>query len=119
MCGVIIMLTKFKNILLSGNIPSEESRNVRKNIMEEDRKFAQIWSKAQLIYWGYCLIMSFFDETFTRCRGAYIMAIILCLIALICAAFLASKAPKLIPFSAFLVNAAILRSLGREDTASA
>ncbi len=102
------MLTKFKNILLSGNIPSEESRNVRKSIMEEDRKFALIWSKAQLIYWGYCLIMSFFDETFTRCRGAYIMAIILCLIALICAAFLASKAPKLIPFSAFLVNAAIL-----------
>ena len=102
------MLTKLKKILLSGDIPSEESQTVLEKIREEDRKFVLIWSKAQLIYWAYCLFMSFRDEAFTRCRGAYIMAAIFCLTALICAAYLAPKAPKLIPISAFLVDAAIL-----------
>ncbi len=41
------MLTKLKNILMYGNIPSGESQNVRKSIIEEDRKFALIWSRAQ------------------------------------------------------------------------
>ena len=90
------MLAKLKKILLSGDIPSGESQTVLEKIREEDRKFVLIWSKAQLIYWAYCLFMSFRDEAFTRCRGAYIMAAILCLTALICAAYLAPKAPKLI-----------------------
>ena len=108
MYGVNIMLTKLKTILLKGNIPSGEGRNVRKNIIEENRKFAKIWSKVQLIFWGFCIVMSFFDVAYTRCRGAYIMAVVLCLTALIFAEYLARKVPDLILFSAFLVDAAIL-----------
>ena len=108
MYGVNIMLTKLKTILLKGNIPSGEGRNVRKNIIEENRKFAKIWSKVQLIFWGFCIVMSFFDVAYTRCRGAYIMAVVLCLTALIFAEYIARKVPDLILFSAFLVDAAIL-----------
>ena len=108
MYGGNIMLTKLKTILLKGNIPSGEGRNVRKNIIEENRKFAKIWSKVQLIYWGFCIVMSFFNVAYTRCRGAYIMAVVLCLIALIFAEYIARKVPDLILFSSILVDAAIL-----------
>ena len=102
------MLARFKKILMQGDIPSREKQAVQKNIIEDDRKFVMIWSRAQLVYWGYCLFMSFRDETFTRCRGAYIMAAVLCLTALIFAAFLAPKVQGLILLSAFMVDAAIL-----------
>ena len=102
------MLTKWKKILLSGDIPNGEIQTVREKIKEDDRRFVLIWSRAQLIYWAYCLFMSFRDDAYIRCRGAYIMATVLCLTALICAAYLAPKAPKLIAISAFLVDAAIL-----------
>ena len=102
------MLARMKNILMHGDIPSREKQAVQKNIIEDDRKFVIIWSRAQLVYWGYCLFMSFRDEAFTRCRGAYIMAAVLCLTALIFAAFLAPKVQGLILLSAFMVDAAIL-----------
>ena len=102
------MLARFKKILMQGDIPSREKQAVQKNIIEDDRKFVMIWSRAQLVYWGYCLFMSFRDEAFTRCRGAYIMAAVLCLIALIFATYLAPKASGLILLSAFIVDAAIL-----------
>ena len=102
------MLARLKKILMHGDIPSREKQAVQKNIIEDDRKFVMIWSKAQLIYWGYCFFMSFRDEAFTRCRGAYIMAAVLCLIALIFATYLAPKASGLILLSAFMVDAAIL-----------
>ena len=93
---------------MHGDIPSREKQAVQKNIIEDDRKFVMIWSKAQLIYWGYCFFMSFRDEAFTRCRGAYIMAAVFCLTALIFAAYLAPKVSGLILLSAFMVDAAIL-----------
>jgi len=102
------MLARLKNILMHGDIPSREKQAVQKHIIEDDRKFVIIWSRAQLVYWGYCLFMSFRDEAFTRCRGAYIMAAVLCLTALIFAAFLAPKVQGLILLSAFMVDAAIL-----------
>ena len=102
------MLARFKKILMQGDIPSREKQAVQKNIIEDDRKFVMIWSRAQLVYWGYCLFMSFRDEAFTRCRGAYIMAAVLCLIALIFATYLAPKVSGLILLSAFIVDAAIL-----------
>lgn len=93
---------------MHGDIPSSERQAVQKNIIEDDRKFIIIWSKAQLVYWGYCLFMSFRNEAFTRCRGAYIMAAVLCLTALIFAACLAPKVSGLILPSAIMVDAAIL-----------
>ena len=102
------MLARFKKILMQGDIPSREKQAVQKNIIEDDRKFVMIWSRAQLVYWGYCLFMSFRDEAFTRCRGAYIMAAVLCLIALFFASYLAPKVSGLILLSAFMVDAAIL-----------
>ena len=102
------MLERLKKILMHGDIPSSEKQAVQKHIIEDDRKFVIIWARAQLFYWGYCLFMSFRDEAFTRCRGAYIMAAVLCLTALIIAAYPAHKAQGLILLSAFMVDAAIL-----------
>ena len=102
------MLARLKNILMHGDIPSGDKQAVLKNVIEDNRKFAVIWSRAQLVYWAYCLFMSFRDEAFTRCRGAYIMAIVLCLTALFFAACLAPKVQGLILPSALMVDAAIL-----------
>lgn len=104
------MFEKMKKILMHGDVPRVEKQAVQ-NIIEDDRKFVKIWSTIQLVYWGYCFIMSFRDEAFTRCRGAYIMAAILCLTALVFAIFLASKAFPLIPLSAFMVDAAMKESV--------
>ncbi len=102
------MFTRMKKILMHGDIPSSEKEAVQKNIIEDNRKFVMIWAESQLIYWGYCLFMSFRNEAFTRCRSAYIMAAVLCLAALIFAAYLAKKASGVILLSAFMVDAAIL-----------
>ena len=102
------MLERMKKILMHGDIPISDKQAVQKNIIEDDRKFVKIWSRVQLVYWGYCFIMSFFNEAFTRCRGAYIMAAVLCLTAMIFATCIAPKVFWLIPLSAFMVDAAIL-----------
>ena len=60
------MLERLKMILMHGDIPSSEKQAVQKNIIEDDRKFVIIWSRAQLVYWGYCLFMSFRDRTLWR-----------------------------------------------------
>ena len=44
------MLARFKKILMQGDIPSREKQAVQKNIIEDDRKFVIIWSRAQLVY---------------------------------------------------------------------
>ena len=61
------MLARMKKILMHGDIPSREKEAVQKNIIEDNRKFVMIWAESQLIYWGYCLFMSFRYEAFTRC----------------------------------------------------
>ena len=55
-----------------------EDPNVQIKIREDNRKFAIIFSTLQLAYWGICILFSFNDIAFRRCRNVYILAMIVC-----------------------------------------
>ncbi len=102
------VLTKLKNILFFSQADPDDLSNVRKQIREDNRKFAIIWSAVENLYWFFCFFMSFRDISYTRCRNAYIAAIILCIIATILALFLAPKKPNLVHAAIFLVELSLL-----------
>ena len=102
------MLDKLRRIFLYSDVINKDTLDAQEKVLEDNRKFAVAWSAAQILYWGYCIVMSFSSEDFHRCRSAYIAAIILCVAALICAARLAPKAPRLIPFTEILTVVALL-----------
>ena len=102
------LLEKLKKILYFTSSDPDDIENVRKQIREDNRKFVIIFSTVQNIYWFYCLFMSFKDIDFTRCRNAYIAAIILCLTAFVIAVFLAPKDPSLVYPAVYLADIALL-----------
>lgn len=94
---------KLKRIFLFDTDSSVDIEKIKPHIMEDNRKFAVVWSSFELVYWGFCLFMSFREELFTRCRHAYITAIIIGFLAWICSVFLVKKMPKLIHLAKILV----------------
>ena len=102
------MIAKLWNKLLYKDILGSGSEHVQEQIREENRKSVIIWSSAQLLFWIFCLIMSFHDEAYLRCRAAYIAASVICLAAMICAAFFAKTSVRLHDFALFAVDIALL-----------
>lgn len=99
---------RIKSFFLFDSAIRDELKNVKPRIMEDNRRFAVIWSVAQILYWSYCLVMSVFLEAYTRCRYAYLVALILSVLAWIFSAFLVKKVPKLIYPTMALVKAALI-----------
>ena len=58
-----------KTLLFMTDSP-EDTRKIRRQVLADNRKFTVVWSSAELFYWIYCFVKSFFDEAFTRCRDA-------------------------------------------------
>ncbi len=102
------MVSKLWNKLLYRDILRDGSERVQGQIREENRKSVIIWSSVQLLFWIFCLIMSFHDEAYTRCRAAYLAAIAVCLLTMICAAFFAKTSARLAAFAMFAVDVALL-----------
>ena len=101
------MIRKLRQILFYETSMGSYSQ-IREQIMEENRRFAIIWSSAQILYWTYCLIMSAKAPDFQICRNIYFMSFSICIAALILAVFAAPKAPWLIPLTALAIDFAIL-----------
>ncbi len=87
---------------------SGKDRNVQAQVMEENRRFAIIWSSAQMLYWIYCLIMSTKAPDFLMCRNIYITSFVVCAVTLLLAIFAAPKASWLILPIAFAIDFALL-----------
>lgn len=85
-----------------------KDKDVHSAVMEENLRFAVIWSAAQMVYWAYCIIMSTQSYDFWLCRKVYIAAYVACAIALLLALFLAKKQIWLIQAIAFIVDIALL-----------
>ena len=83
-------------------------RHVLAQVMEDNRRFAVIWSSALMLYWIYCLIMSTKDPDFLMCRNIYITSFVVCAVALILAAFVAPRMTWLIPAIAIAIDFAFL-----------
>ena len=97
-----------KRVLLYSATINDPDKKIRSRILEDNRKFAIIWSIAQILYWGYCFVMSFSDELFLWCRTIYIAAISISVLSLICALFFAKKVSTLVYVIMYLETAALL-----------
>ncbi len=101
------MLKKIKSILLFDVSSDRNSKLINDLITEDNRKFAVIWTLAQVIYWGYSIVASFFESDYAKCRYAYVAAMILTIIAWFFATVFSKKHPKLTIFTEFFTNAAL------------
>ena len=62
------MFKAIKMVLLYDTASVSTRKTVHEQIMEENRKFVLIWASVQMLYWGYCLIMSTKVPDFMLCR---------------------------------------------------
>ena len=65
---------------------NDDYMHIKKLVMGENRKFAIIWALAQMVYWFYCMIMSFAKvPDFMLCRNIYLASFVICVAALVLA----------------------------------
>ena len=105
-----IFLQKLKNILLFDTSSIRSLKNVRAQILSDNRKFAMIWSLAQLFYATYSFIMSFFKSSYEQCRNVYIAAAVISIVAFLIAQLLAKKIQPLVYLSMLLNYIALFGS---------
>ena len=102
------MLSKIKNKLLFAGVFQKSNEEVRKDILEDNRKAAIFMATIQIIFWSFSLIMSRTDEEYINCLPVYIIVIIICIIALLLALFVCPKHLRLVPVVAIALNIALL-----------
>ena len=70
------MLQKLRNLLFFSDLPRSELKVIRPQIREENEKFCMIWSVIHMLFWTYCLIMSFSGNVlYQRCRLIYAVSL--------------------------------------------
>ncbi len=106
--GVDHMLRRLKTIFLYENSIINSPRDVKAQIMEENRRFAIIWSIVQILYWGYCLFMSTRQTDFLVCRSIYAVSLVVCIYTLLMSLFVVPRFPWMIQFVSIAVDAAFL-----------
>ena len=77
-------IAKYKNNNYSNlNITDEDRKIIRNQMLEDNHKAASTWACCGIIYWIYCLFMTTRKEDYRMCYNAYIIGLILCIIALL------------------------------------
>ena len=102
------MFERIKKLFLFDTSACGDVAKVRSQVTDDDRKFAVIWSSAEIIYWGFCLIMSFREKSFGLCRTAYLFGIILAFFAWICTVLFMRRLPRLIHPAKALIYTSLL-----------
>jgi len=106
--SMIKMIRKLKEILLYQITGNGDLKSVNAQVMEENRKFAIIWSIFQILYWGFCLFMSTRQPDYRMCRHVYIVAFSICVVSLLLALFAVPRVHWLIRPVALMVDIAFL-----------
>lgn len=117
-------LSKIRETLIYSTVVYDGKGHVRKQVDEDNRKTAVIWSVVEIAFWILCLLISINDEDFQRCRALYITALVLSTVTLVLSASVARKSPKLTPIivvamQIFLIGAGIGLSFFQWDIRSA
>ena len=100
------MFRKPRSIIFYNSFIKSIPDTVKAQIMEENRKFAVIWSIAQIFYWSFCVFMSTRQPDFRICRHIYVVALLICIITLLLAIFVVPRFPWLVQLVALAVDAA-------------
>ena len=102
------MLSRLRSVFLYDIPVSFDTSGIKSQIMEENRKFAVIWSIAQILYWSFCLFMTTRNDDYYTCRHIYAVALSICLVTLMLALFTAQKVSWLIKPIAIELDVAFL-----------
>ena len=102
------MFSKIKDELLFTGVFRNSNRNIRRNILADNRKAAIFWAVTQLIFWSISLIMSRIDEEYNDCFPVYIIVLVICAAALILARFVCPQNLRLVPVTMIALNIALL-----------
>ncbi|MBP5311558.1 MAG: diguanylate cyclase [Clostridia bacterium] len=100
--------SRIKYIFVFDKSGVADFETVKSQIMQENRKFAIIWSAVQIMFWTFSLFMSTRDELFARCQSIYVVVLVICTATLLLSTFAAPKFPWLIRPLSFLVEASFL-----------
>ena len=90
------MLEKIKKALLFSDLSRSEVKEVWPKITEENRRFCVTWSIVYVLFWGYCMVMTFFNPLYHQCRDIYIVSFIFSAIALYLSLFFSTTHPRLV-----------------------
>ena len=102
------MLRNMKNVFLYDSSILHGQNSIKSQIAEENRKFAIIWSIANILYWSFCLVMSTMKPDYLLCRHIYAVALAVSAVSLLLALFVVPRVPRLIEIVCFLVDAVFL-----------
>ena len=100
------MFSRIREILIYTSVIKDENGRVRKQIMEDNRKSAIIWSVILIIYWIICLMLSAGNILYANCRSIYFTALCIHIFTLFTATFIAPKAPRVIRPMLFIIEIA-------------
>ena len=96
-----------KSLLYSTTIDDPDGR-VQKQLQEENRKFAVIWSAVEIAFWVFCLLTSGNNEWFLYFRRVYFTSLIINIFTLVASAFFAAKNARLVHPITLIMRAALL-----------
>ena len=104
------MIKKIKDLLLFTNFSRSRLRAVQPQIMEENRKFTIIWATFNILFWTYCLIMTFSNPLYLKCRTIYIVALAVTIATLFLSLYAAPKHPRVTRLVAIVLDEVLLLS---------
>ena len=94
--------------MLFTDFSHSDLRAIRPQVMEENRKFCAVWSVVNVVFWVYCLVMSFSNPFYHKCRAIYAVALAVTAATLFLSVYAAPKRPGLIRPAAIVVDEVLL-----------
>ena len=102
------MIKKIRDILLFNNSFRANLKKVNHQIMEDNRKLCIICAAVNDLFWIYCMIMTFVNPVYHRCRIIYAVSFAVCTICFFASIFLAPKHNGLIRAIAIILDETLL-----------
>ena len=97
-----------KSHLLYGNIRKADYDQVREPVAKANHKALTYWSVLVSFFWIYCLLMSLKEPDYTRCRPAYIGALITCVVCFLCSRLVVPRFSKTLKLFKFIFRLGLL-----------
>ena len=102
------MLQRIRDILLFSDFSRSDLKAVQPLIMEDNRKLSIIWAAVNNLFWIYCLIMTFVNPVYNRCRIIYACAFAVCTVCLCLSVYITPKHTGQIRAIAIIMDESLL-----------
>ena len=96
------------NSLVFGGLNREELDRIADPVAKDNRKALIVWTSVATLFWSYSFIMTYFQESYYRCRTVFAIAFTSSVISLILALTLAKKFKAVLYGTMYFFMAALL-----------